>query len=107
MFDISVRFQVTYLETQLNEIKEAYLSGVKWPDIVTSFDVGLAEETMLLWAQELGWDLETQIESYMEQLVTYFDLDGEMTESINRLLVNEALEYIEAHVKVSPVESAS
>ena len=82
-------------------IQDAIIAGEDWADICGKYDnMIVTEEAAVNLAVRLGWDCDSFIKSDLMELASlYVEYDGEYTESLRRLLVNEALGYIDLHKK--------
>lgn len=100
MFNIEVTFdRNAWNREELESAKYDLLVGMSHMDIIERYDdFGLCDAAAIDCAMELGWNMkEFMKEEIMELLYSYFDFDGETTVSLNRLIVTEAMSYIEEH----------
>ena len=98
MFNIEVTFdRNAWNREEKDPVKRDIIEGMSYADVIEKYDdFGLCDTAAIECALDLGWNMKEYIdEEIMELLYSYFDFDGETTVSLNRLIVNEALEYIE------------
>ena len=78
-------------------IQDAIMAGENWADICEKYDDWIiTDEAAVDLAIRLGWDCNSFIESELIELAnSYVDYDCENTDSLRKLLVNEALDYID------------
>ena len=97
MFNIEVTFdRNAWNREKMEAVKRDIIEGMCYADVIEKHDdFGLCDAAAIDCAMELGWNMkEFMKEEIMELLYSYFIYDGETTVSLNRLIVNEALEYI-------------
>jgi len=70
------------------------------PDIIEEYDdFGMCDAAAVECALDLGWNMKEYIDrDIIDTLYSYFIYDEEETVSLQKCIVAEALDYIEAHV---------
>ena len=97
MLMVSLNYENSCCEEEYKPIQDALLAGEDWGVINCELfdDVLVIEEATVDLAIKMGWDIQKFVHEHLIEMVQdYVELDGEITASARRLLMNHALYYI-------------
>ncbi len=88
-----------YSDEELKPIQTKILQGKDFDDLLDEDDFNLLEESYIELAKQLGWNSTEFFDDVIEEQANLvLSYDGEISESLSKLMGNAAIEYVENYM---------
>lgn len=99
MFSVTVSYQADYSANELKEVQDMFYETRDYGEVCSHFgDFGLCDDAMLVWAIELGWDIES-VKDEIEEILGNNLYSAENPQyNFFYEIVNDAIGFIDCHL---------
>lgn len=99
MFSVTVSYQADHSANELKEVQDMFYEIRDYGEVCSHFgDFGLCDDAMLVWAIELGWDIES-VKDEIEEILGNNLYSAENPQyNFFYEIVNDAIGFIDCHL---------
>lgn len=99
MFSVTVSYQADHSANELKEVQDMFYETRDYGEVCSHFgDFGLCDDAMLVWAIELGWDIES-VKDEIEEILGNNLYSAENPQyNFFYEIVNDAIGFIDCHL---------